>query len=367
MFRSTSVLAILVAMSAPALAADYNEWGEFEDAAPDFRNSYSIEPKDWTELGDATDPMTFEIGARYWYSMGSASFSSLTGGLSSTDETHFGELHLRVNDHVTNTFAKANVGYSIASSGSYTSTGPVGDFSDAITSGHIGYAGADLGWNIIGDNNGSGAGVLVGYQYWNDALHTGRNNFTTLSGGETLTYTPDGHYVIPGDSAPNDVTIHALRLGVQGKAKLGDFFDIQAEVAAVPYASVSGTVGVDDPTFSTAEYVGPAQFPYGGMNGNISSMRASPTTIEGWGYGAQAEAWLGMHPTENLTFRLGGRASYLQGTADATYTRVFITDPGPPGGPYTDDPVVTSTGVIETANPFAMIRYGLMGEFTYSF
>lgn len=372
MLRSmTSVVAILAAASlaAPAIAADADEWGG-DDWEITYRDSYNIEPEDWTTLGDDEDTISIETGIRYWYSMGGSSFSSYSGALDSTDDTHFGELYLRIDDHSTDTFAKANLGYSIASTGSYTSSGTAGSFSDAINDGHIGYLGADLGWNAIGDNNGSGAGILLGYQYWNDSLNTGRNNYTTLSAGDTVDYNSvTGQTTIPGDSEPNSVNIHAMRLGVQGKAKLGDFFDISAEVAGIPYASVSGTVGYDDPEFSTAEYDQEAQFPYEGTFGNISSMRSSATTIDGWGYGAQAEAWLGVHPTENITVRFGGRASYLQGTVDSTYTRAYISDPtqSVSPGPYDQDPVVTEAGVIETANPFSMFRYGLLAELTYAF
>jgi hypothetical protein len=287
--------------------------------------------------------------------------------VAATDTTHIGELHLRIEDHSTNTYAEANGGYSMATGGSFGSSG-------AITDGHVGYIGADFGWDPLADNNGSGAGFLVGYQYWSEALDTGRNNYTTLQAGDTVTYDPvTGQTFIPGDSAPNYLDIHSLRLGLQAKANLGDFFDISGQIVAIPFAKVNGQVGADDPTFSTAEYAGDAQFPYndgpGGNAGNISSMRSSPTTLDGWGYGATAEAWLGMHPTQNLTFRLGGRAQYLQGTADATYTRAFITDPTQSvnPGPYDQDPVVTSTGVIQTANPFALFRYGLLAEMTYAF
>lgn len=74
MFRSTSVLALLAAMSLPAMAADpSDDCCNFGDAAPEFRSSFSGEPKDWTELGDTSDPVAFELSARYWYSMGAVS------------------------------------------------------------------------------------------------------------------------------------------------------------------------------------------------------------------------------------------------------------------------------------------------------
>ena len=61
MLRSTSsVLALLAAMTVPAIAADYPEWGDEYDAAPEFRDSYSIEPKHWTELGDESDPIAID-------------------------------------------------------------------------------------------------------------------------------------------------------------------------------------------------------------------------------------------------------------------------------------------------------------------
>ncbi len=369
MFRSTSVLALLAAMSLPAMAADYDEWGEPEEAMPDFRSTYSGEPKDWSELGDSTDPVAFEFGTRYWYSMGAVSASASGGTVSSGDTTHMGEVHLRIDDHSTNSYAKAMIGYSIATTGTYTAPLESGPISD----GHVTYAGGDFGWSAIGDNQGSGAGFLVGYQYWQEALNTGRNNFTTATSAGDIGYDPmgDGQTLVPLDSATNSLDVHALRLGVQGKMQIGGFLDVTAEVAAVPYAKVSGVVGIDDPTFDTSDYNGAAQPPYSGVaNGNISSIRSSPTELDGWGYGAMGELWLGVRPTENMTFRLGGRAWYLQGNADATYTRAFIGNPtdvavGDPN--YDTDPTFVNAGFIDTTNPFALMRYGILGEFTYNF
>lgn len=371
MLRSVpSLFAILAAMSVagPALAADYGDDWNDDQQMSGLRDGYPTEPGDWAGLGDKDDPLKLDFGIRYWYSMGSLAVTSGGSGVASTDTTHLGELHLRIEDHSTNSFAQAIAGYSFATSGSYATSATSG----SIVDGHLGYLGADFGWNPWGDNKGTGAGFLVGYQYWSEALNTGRNNYTTLSAGDTVDYnTVTGQTFIPGDSAPNSLDIHMLRLGAQAKANLGDFFDISGEVAAIPYAKVNGSVGADDPTFSTAEYTGPAQFPYddGTHFGNISSMRSSPTTLDGWGYGASAEAWLGVHPMQNLAFRIGGRATYLQGTADATYTRAFISDPTQSvnPGPYDQDPTVQSTGVIQSSNPFSMFRYGLLAELSYNF
>lgn len=364
-----SLVALCAALiaTAPAAAADYNVVYDGNDGGGDLRSSYSMDPKDWTGLGDPTDPMKFEFGMRYWYSMGAVNGSSSGTSLSSTDTSHIGELYLRIEDHSTNTFANAIAGYSIASSGGYTNGGTSG----SITDGHIAYLGADLGWNTFADKNGSGVGVIVGYQYWKEALNTGRVNFTTVQAGDTVPYDQTtGQTFLPGDSAPNNLEVNMLRLGVSGKANLGNFIDVSGTLAGVPYAKVSGSLGVDDPTFDNSVYTGAAQDPYGSHFGNISDMRSSPTSLDGWGYGAMAEAWVGVHPMENLTFRLGGRAWYLQGTADETYTKAHITNPSNVGGSppaYDTPPDVTTNGFISQSNPFSLFRYGLLAEATYAF
>jgi hypothetical protein len=366
-----SAVALVVAMSiaAPASAADWSDdWGGEGD---DLRGSYLNEPKDWSGLGDEEDALSFEFGLRYWYSWGAQS-ASADGGVtttSATDISHIPEAHLRIEDRSSNVYVKAWGGYAAVINGAFANPFGVGGLAD----GTIGYLGADVGWNAFGDSD-MGIGALVGYQYWRDAPDTGRYNYTTATTAADITYDPvTGQTFLPGDSAPNQLDAHMLRLGIQGKANFNNFIDFTAEIAAVPYARVSGTIGVDDPTFDTSVYGGAAQAPYGGMGalGNISSIRSSPTSLDGWGYGGMAEAWVGIHPVENLVFRLGGRAWYIQGTADATYTRASIGNPSdgdivnPPN--FDTDPAFANAGFISTNNAFSMLRYGLMAEMTYAF
>lgn len=360
MSRLAPGLAILVIASfgAPAFAADPSEgW----DAGPDMRGGYqTYEPKDWTNMGEAEDTLHIETGLRYWYSIGSTSVD----GATSSSTGHEGEAFLRVEDYGTSTYATAHAGYSMAV------TGETGGGTD-IVDGSIGYAGADFGWSAFNDNQGNGFGGLVGYEYWNESPDTGRFNYTTLEGGDSVPYDVNsGQTTIPGTSVANHVDINALRLGVQGKATFNNFIDFRAELAAVPYATVTGTVGVDDPQFSEAVYSGPSQVPYQDQFGNITQMRGSETSLDGWAYGAMAEAFVGVHPTENLTFRLGGRAWYVQGTADTTYSIVSITDPqnvDNTSPDYEVAPTVTKTNVISTNTPFSFLRYGVLAEMTYSF
>ena len=187
-------------------------------------------------------------------------------------ELHIGELHLRVEDHSTNSYASAIAGYAMHITGSVSM--PTG--TNPIVDGRIAYGGGDIGWQAYGDNNGSGIGPMVGYLYWQDEPDTGRINYTTANNASDITYDPlTGQTFVPGTSVRNAVDAHVLRLGISGKAKLGEMFDITGTIAGVPYAKVGGTVGIDDPTFSVAEYPGPAQDPYGGELGNISSIRSS--------------------------------------------------------------------------------------------
>ena len=95
----------------------------------------------------------------------------------------------------------------------------------------------------------------------------------------------------------------------------------------------------------------------------------SPLEIEGSGYGAQAEAFIGFHPMENLTFRVGGRAWYLQGQVDASFNTATVTDPIDTDGNGSLDgaPSVSQQGYVSTSNPFSLFRYGLLAELTYKF
>lgn len=353
---AVSLAALLAATITPAAAADW-----LQDGGGSYRGAFSIEPKDWTELGDEEDGIHVETGLRYWYSMGSQSvqIGTLGGNYETQDTSHIVEGHLRIDDDVTSTYAKAWVGYSAAISGSFDDP----NNTDApISDGHVGYVGADIGWKTFSDGKSNGVGIFAGYQYWNDSPRTTRANFTTVSGGDVLPYDPDTGLItgLPGDSADNNLDLNMLRLGLSGRAKFADgLFDISGEVAAVPYSTISGVMGG----------AGLASGPPTPL-GNPSFVQSSPTEVAGWGYGGMAEVMVGVTPVENLTFRLGGRAWYLQGTADATYSAVTISDPtdsdpAPPA--YDTPPTVSEQYYIDTTQPWSLFRYGLLAELTYSF
>lgn len=343
-------LAALLLATTAVSAAD---WAKPQQ---DLRWGYENEPKDWSGVGDPQDELNFEFGLRYWYSMGSQKFEGQVGtaGLDSTG--HTAELHLRIDDVSSRSYAKGLAGYSIAVTGNYD--GPYG--SGSVVDGTISYLGGDFGWNVFGDQQGSGIGLLAGYLYWNDSPRTSRGDFVTATSASDLTVDASGLIAMPWDSSETWLETQSLRLGLSGRAKLGDMFDVSAELAAVPVAKVQGVIAGWESSGETAL-------------GNPAFVKTSETSVDGWGYGAMGEVMLGITPVENLTLRLGGRAWYLQGTYDATYTAAQITDPvdTEPDGVYNGSsdlpPGFYNQGYIETKSPFSLLRYGLVAELTYAF
>ena len=341
MFRlvpfAVSALALLSAV--PSLAADYME---------DFRPAFVDE-------GVSDSPLGFEFGVGYWYSQGTQTFT--IGGDStfeSTDTSQFGEAFLRIDDYSTSSYLKADVGYAYSIVG--TSAQPYGD--EEIIDGTVVHAGADFGYNPFNTAiNGQGITPIVGYRYWNDSPNIGRSNFTTATSSDDVTWNlGDPTPVLGLAGEKNNVDVHALRLGVAGKIDMGDYIDFTGEVAAVPYAWINGTFGA-----------------YGSDVVSIPGQRfviqSSPTAITGTGYGAMGEVTVGLHPMDNMTLRLGGRAWYVQGTVDTTFSRAVITGPiDSDGDGETDiDPVFVNSNAIIESNPFSLFRYGAIAKLSVSF
>jgi hypothetical protein len=346
----------------PALAADWT--GNAFGSDSDLRSGFSEE--DWAN-SDVGGPIDYQLGARYWYSWGAQSFG-IGGGLpalTENDNTHAAEIFGRVNDESTGYYAKAIGGLSFKTSGTYS-----GFDSGSLTGGYIGYAGADLGYSWLGNfKSPAQLGPFVGYMYWNDSPNasttSGLNSFTTATSAADIGYDPTtGATSFPGDSTANKVEVNMLRVGLSGQARLGSMVDLTGEVAAVPYANLHGVLGsvVGAPTYNP-------MLPGGIIN--VGGIQASPTSVDGWGYGAMAEAFVGFHPTDHINLKLGGRAWYLQGTADTTFARATIGNPSdsdianPPN--YDTAPSFSRQDYITRQNPWSLFRYGLLTEFSYSF
>lgn len=322
-----AVAALAICSAVPALAADY----------PELRPAY---PETWENPDDS---IRFEFGTAYWYSWGEqdADFTARSGGvtlgdvnITSRDNTHIGELHGKIEDLSTQTYLSGIAGIGLNTTGNYsisTDTAPASSGAIGPRSA-IGYAGADFGWLPFGTiQEGAAFGGFVGYHYWKDAPDIGTGRYAATIGG--------GPPAAPTSllEAKDNLDIHALRLGLKGSADF-QMFDIQAEVAAVPYAQITGLVG------------GSATIGGGGFDlvGGPYYER-QPTSLSGRGYGVMAEGMVGFHPTENLAIRVGGRAWYLEGQLDAVFKAHNNPD-------------------LTLPSNFARIfRYGLMAELTGRF
>jgi len=314
MYRLVPALALsafALCAAAPALAADY----------PDgFRPSY---PDNF----DTYEPLGFEAGLRYWYSWGQQKADLGSGQLNSDDRTSIVEGHLRIDDYSTQSYVKGLAGYSTVINGNYQ----IGaNAPGSIEAGRVAYAGADFGWSPFGwAPGGNGVYGFLGYQYWNDSPEMGRGPFVVSLDGSG---NPNAF-----DSAVNNLDISALRLGLAGRADFG-MFDVTAEVAAIPYAWMSGTLGTGS--------ISP--FNYGGN----TYYQASATNVSGWGYGAMGEVMVGVKPIENMAIRAGARAWYVGGNLDYTYEAISDS--------------AGRQGFIGKSWVSAF-RYGLLAELTYKF
>lgn len=300
--------ALIVSISGQSVAADLG-------AAPMFKPAY---PTNW---GPEEDDVAFEAGVRYFYGLGGQTATIAGQDHTAEDRSHFVELSGRIDDLSTNTYLQGNIGYAAAIDGSYA-TPASGGTSVSTNSGRIAYGGADFGYVPFGSGN-FGAGGFIGYQYLNESIDMGRASFLTASGG--------------GDSEPNNLEVHGLRLGVTARTAFNDAFDFRVDAAAIPYAALKGT--------------------YGAFNANGSvpgSVQGSAANITGHLYGGAVEAMFGFRPTQNMVIRAGARGYYLTGP---TETRFEMRDPADPA---------TGQGYITQGN-LELFRWGPVIELSGTF
>jgi len=288
--------------------------------ADGLRGSY---PQEWG-ISSQPSPLNFEIDIRYWYSLGSQQISVFGGNYSSNDVSHILELQFRIDDNSTATYLRGQLGYAIASKGTYNTPLAAGD--QTMNGGYIGYAGADFGYMPFGNDNFRFGG-FAGYQYSADNPDMGRVNYTTSSGSI--------------DSTTNATEIQALRLGGVARAQLNDMFDINLQGAVIPYANLSGTYGA----FYQPDFV----------SGGTNYEQGSPGTIAGQLYGASGEIMFGLRPAKNLVLRLGARASYLTGKGTMQYIARQVGTP------------TNSVNYIANTTGLELFRYGVLAEISGRF
>lgn len=347
-------VAAMVAAS-PSLSADWNY-------DTDMRGSYNS----WDE--PETPLMDFEAGLRYMYSQGGTAVSAAgnpnpklnipASSASTSDTTHFGELFLRVNDHVTDTYLHAYGGYSIYLDASYSNNLAA---SGQTNVGRMAYAVTDFGYmplKLGSDETGVALGGFVGYQYINDAPTVGGGEFNPIKDASGISWTSgDADYFTVVDHADHNLNVNALRLGVAAKAKAGQF-DLSAELAAIPYASITGVLGSH--TFNRID------------NGSYWTHKATESKFEGAAWGGALDASVGYNITENFAVRLGGRATYLRGQGNLVYGLADVTKPYDSADADPDIDVGPTTGgtyyiTPERIDALSLWRYGLLAEIAVKF
>lgn len=233
-----AVTVMAAAATGQALAADWST-----GHAPIFKPAYP------SDMGPMEDSLDFEAGLRYFYGRGGQSFTAQGTTYSATDTSHALEVHGRIEDHSTATFLKGHIGYGAITEGEF------GPSDESYNTGRVGYINADFGYTPLVTPEVQ-AGFFIGYMYSDEA---------------------------PEDTGP---VIHGLRLGVASRAQFNDQFDITAEAAIIPYASITGT---------------------------MSNPGASLADIDGSLYGAAGEVMAGFRVTDAFVMRAGIRGTYLNG------------------------------------------------------
>jgi len=338
-----------IMVSAAALMSASSVLAADLDYPDDMRGSYNS----WDEPMDPM--MDFEAGLRYWYSNGGQDVGLFGYDFTSSDTAHIAEVYLRLNDRSTNSYLKAYGGYSGLISGSFTNTATPS--SGAIIDGRVAYAVADFGYQPLTWEEGEtrvGLGGIIGYQYWNDAPDMGRGNFGVIDSASDVTWDlGTGEAIYGGDSTVNSLNVNALRLGVSGDVDFGAL-NLSAEIAAIPYAMISGTSAAT--LFPTADA------------GTYIQTQSGPTSFEGSGYGAAGELMLGTK-LDNWNFRVGGRAWYLRGKGEARYEVATITDgvDSDLSGDFETDGTVALQDYVSDIDAFSMWRYGILAEISVDF
>lgn len=197
-------------------------------------------------------PFEFEVGTRYWYSMGSIGFafnngSPFFGNPTSTLDwrgmtAHSGEVFARVDHRPTGLFVKGVVGTGATRSGHIDDADYLFDqfrFSDTrsdVTNGNFSFAMADIGWTYLATPE-LRLGVFVGYHYWHEKVAANgivcRQTSLFIGGCPFPGAMPVAFDVAVFNYEP---TWHAVRLGVEGKITFADRWSLHGEFAVVPFA-----------------------------------------------------------------------------------------------------------------------------------
>ena len=196
-------------------------------------------------------PFAFEVGARYWYSVGQNRFAFTNntfpfGNPTSTldwdrMQGHSGEGFFRIDHRPTNLYVKGVLGGGILRGGDMDDLDFLVDqinFSNTtsqVSGNYLTYGIIDLGYSFDVPSAGVRYGAFVGFHYWRERMTA----FGVLCNADLNGFCgPAGALVVPLNRAVDifDTTWNAVRIGGEARYEINDRFSVSAEVAVVPYA-----------------------------------------------------------------------------------------------------------------------------------
>lgn len=287
--------------------------------------------------------LTFNVGARYWYSSGRLAKdlyddprssqnlnSRLTySGLSSGSFEGFGRI-----DTTFGSFFKGYAGLSGLDSGTLNDedfppvTEPYSNTLSQQQGGKLGYGSIDFG-QIVARTDRVRASLFVGYGYLNETVNAFGCQQIAGNPGICVPSINAGVLGITEESR-----WQFARLGILAEFKLLDCLTLSAEAAWLPYEQV-----VAQDTHWLRLGTAPLDF-------------AGPIPESGSGTGVQVEAIMSYQVNDKVTVGLGGRYWYLQAHGGADLESVVV------GWPF--------AAVAQPLN-FSTTRYGGFAQGAYKF
>jgi hypothetical protein len=195
-------------------------------------------------------PFTFDVGARYWYSIGSVRFNftnnnPLFGSPTSTLFWHgmaaqSGEAFARIDHLPSGFFVKGMLGMGHLSDGNIVDEDflvnqfKFSDTNSDVSSGSTRFAMFDVGWAYWPAPDVR-LGFFAGYHYWHDEMTA----FGLACNQPSVLGCPAAGVGLLGDNVAvlrYEPTWHAVRIGADAKVIIGGGWSVSGEFAVVPYA-----------------------------------------------------------------------------------------------------------------------------------
>jgi hypothetical protein len=296
-----ALAAVLAAAGAPQLARAQTD--AQDQAQAQVQVEAETPPALWPEQRG------WEAGARYWWSQGKTQWSHNAQGV---DRRLGNPTSVLVYDHLyahsiefqgakywrQGWFITGNVGVGQIYKGNLNdadfNAGQVetSETNSTINDGQLGYLTVDGGYNLWRFPGGSTIGLFGGLQYWTEQVDANGASFVVPRGA---TGVGSGVNVIT-----NEVHWASVRTGVAVRTQLSEKFRLVAQVAAVPYTSMTN----DD-----SHHLRPDL----GSTPNI--------TMDGTGYGYQLDAEVRYRIYKLMELGLGARYWKLKADGNVTFAR----------------------------------------------